>query len=150
MDDNKVFELVKEMNKYLPYEVFNLFYIAEKGIYSILEYLINKENAVLAGELSQELNVSTARIAFLLKKMEMRGLIRKIKPINDKRKTLVLITDKGKNLIIKLKNKLILDMQNLVDKIGIEDIETFIKISKKIKISIGETNLGYLNFQKIL
>lgn len=148
--DDKMLSLIKEINECRPHEIFELFYVSEKGIYAILNYLFEHNTETVAGDLSRDLNISTARVAVLLKKMEFRGFIKKYKSDKDMRKTIVVITNKGKKALNKLKIKLVNEMNALIEKVGIEDIETFLKISKKIKITMSKTNLGYLSFQKII
>ena len=50
---------------------------SQKGIGFVLAYLRNSNGDVIAGDLARELNVSTARIAALLKKMEKSGYIKR-------------------------------------------------------------------------
>lgn len=47
----------------------------KRGFGFLLSYLEQADKEVYAGELSKKLNVSTARIAALLKRMEQDGLI---------------------------------------------------------------------------
>ncbi len=59
----------------MPKSFYNDLDAAKKGVTFILGYLVMSDSEVIAGDLSRKLNVSSARIAALLKKMEQGGLI---------------------------------------------------------------------------
>ena len=71
------------LNK-LPF-IKNLDFCGERAILAFLE----QKNEVNAGDISSFLNVSTARIAVLLKNLEKKDLIKKSSSQTDKRKTIV-------------------------------------------------------------
>lgn len=116
-----------------PFEVFNILDESTQGMKSVLLYLNEVKNKVSAGELSKKLKVSTARIAILIKKLLKNSYINKENDKKDARITIVSITEKGKEFIKKEKEKMINLVEELIKKIGIEDLETFLTISLKIK-----------------
>lgn len=105
-----------------------------QGIGFILMYLYrNQDKEVLSGELASKLNVSTSRISTLLKKIESKGMIvRKSSPI-DCRLTIVEITQKGKEEIIKKQKEGEKMLSQIIDYVGEEDLMEFFRISKKMK-----------------
>lgn len=91
---------------------------------------------MIAKDLAQALHVSTARIATLLNKMEKKDLIKKHNSTKDARKTVIILTKKGEILTTKYKEVLINITIKMIEEVGIEDLEKFIQISKKMKQSI--------------
>ena len=113
---------------------------SEKGFHFVLGYLANAKEEVIAGDLAKKLNVSTARIAVLLKKMESKGVIKKFNSNMDSRKTVVVLTDKGKIIVDEFKETMISTMMEIIHDVGFDEIENFVRISKKIKKSIEGKN----------
>ena len=103
------------------------------GIGFLLVYLQEANHEVIAGELARELNVSTARIAALLRKMEKSGLIVRYHAPADARQTVVEITQAGTEYVDKMREQILRKMELLLEKVGKEDMEEFIRISYKIK-----------------
>lgn len=106
---------------------------SQKGIGFVLVYLQEANHEVIAGDLARELNVSTARIAALLRKMEKSGLIVRYRSAVDARQTVVEITQEGCAYVDKIKEQILVRMELLLEKVGREDMEEFIRISQKIK-----------------
>lgn len=111
---------------------------SQKGIGFVLVYLQEVNHEVIAGELARELNVSTARIAALLRKMEKNGLIVRYRSSEDARQTVVQITQEGSAYVDKMKEQMLMKMELLLEKVGKEDMEEFIRISHKIKEAFDE------------
>lgn len=109
-----------------------------KGSYFALAYLEQAKDEVIAGDLAKELNVSTARIAALLKKMEQNNLIVRSSSPRDARKTVVEITPEGVACINKEKEYILKKTELLLEKVGKADLEEFIRISYRIKVALDE------------
>ena len=63
-------KVVKKIIDINPFDFLDNFSKKSQGMNSILSYLSEKQDVVTAGDLAIKLNVSTARIAVLLKKLE--------------------------------------------------------------------------------
>lgn len=111
---------------------------SQKGIGFVLVYLQESDHEVIAGELAKKLNVSTARISALLRKMEKNGLIVRYRSPVDARQTVVEITEEGNAYVDKMKEQILMKMELLLEKVGKEDMEEFIRISRKIKEAFDE------------
>lgn len=111
---------------------------SQKGIGFILVYLQESDHEVIAGDLARELGVSTARIAALLRKMEKNRLIFRYRSSEDARQTVVQIMQEGSAYVDKMKEQMLMKMELLIEKVGIEDMEEFIRISHKIKEAFDE------------
>lgn len=131
-------KIIDKINKVNPFDFLNLIDKNGQGMNSILSYLKTKKENVTAGELAIQLNVSTARIAVLLKKLEKCNMIvKKISPL-DARVTIVEITEIGEKHIEEETNKSISIMQKILKKVDPKEIEEFIRLATKIKNSIQE------------
>lgn len=131
-------KIIDKINKVNPFDFLNLIDKNGQGMNSILSYLKTKKENVTAGELAIQLNVSTARIAVLLKKLEKFNMIvKKISPL-DARVTIVEITEIGEKHIEEETNKSISIMQKILKKVDPKEIEEFIRLATKIKNSIQE------------
>ena len=64
----------------------------------VLNFLALREDDVLPGEISSEMEVSSARVAATLNSLEKKGLITRQIDRNNRRKILVSITQEGKEL----------------------------------------------------
>lgn len=111
---------------------------SQRGIGFILVYLEEATGEVIAGDLARELNVSTARIAALLKTMEKNGLIIRYRSSADARQTVVEITGEGREYTRQMKEQIIEKAEMLIEKVGKEELEEFIRISRKIKEALEE------------
>lgn len=146
---DQAIQLLKELKNVQPQHFFDKYNIIDKGIFFILGYLAKTNDEVIAGDLAKELHVSTARIATLLKKMESRALIRRYISNEDARKTVVILTEKGRNMVRKMDNNLIEGMMKLINEIGFEDMQEFIRISNKIKIIASQQKNFIIDSTKI-
>lgn len=105
-----------------------------QGSKHALQYLLQEEEMeVTAGMVANELSISTARVAKLINNLSKNGYIDKWNSKKDARVTIVKITEKGKEYIIKEKEDFLKTLELVIDKIGVEDLMEFIRISKKIK-----------------
>lgn len=104
-----------------------------RGEIGVLGYLAFEKDEVLAGILSEKLNVSTARIASILNSLENKGYIKRMEDKNDKRKTLVAITKEGKTLAINTKNEITNKIVKVIKEIGCDEIKEYARIALKIR-----------------
>ncbi|MCH5195554.1 MAG: winged helix-turn-helix transcriptional regulator [Oscillospiraceae bacterium] len=131
-------ELISKICSCRPHGFLGKIDESRRGIGFVLVYLEESDHEVIAGELSRELNVSTARIAALLKSMEKNGLILRERSVSDARHTVVKITQAGIDYVEKLKEQILSEMEFLVEKVGKEELEEFIRISQKIRKALEE------------
>ena len=103
-----------------------------KGEMGILVYLHFIKDGVTSGELSEELSVSTGRVATVLKSLENKGMIVRNSNLTDKRRVHVFITDTGKELVHEKHLEGIARMEKVLEKLGEEDAKEFIRLIKKV------------------
>lgn len=103
------------------------------GMEAILQLLLEADQTVTAGMLSEAMNVSTARMAVLLRKMSEKGLIVKETHALDGRVTVVRLTEHGEAIAGKKREEALRQIGAVIDKVGMERMLEFIRISKEIK-----------------
>lgn len=131
-------KIIDKINKVNPFDFLNLIDKNGQGMNSILSYLKTKKEDVTAGELAIQLDVSTARIAVLLKKLEKLNMVVKRISSKDARVTIVEITPTGLKHIDEETKKSVSIMQKILEKVDPKEIEEFIRLATKIKKSICE------------
>ena len=130
-------KVVKKIMDINPFDFLDNFSKKSQGMNSILSYLSEKQDVVTAGDLAIKLNVSTARIAVLLRKLEKQKLIEKTISPFDGRVTFVSITSAGQKYLNDEIEESITIMKKILEKVDINEINEFIRIANKIKKSIN-------------
>lgn len=125
-----LFQQLKPTSSASLTEVLNEFNRGEVGV---LSYLAFDKDKVTAGELSEKLNVTTARIASILNSLENKEYIKRKEDNLDKRKTLVSITNKGKDLATTTKKEVINKIIKVVEEVGYDEIKDYVRIALKIR-----------------
>ena len=103
-----------------------------QGELFVLNYLITHEKIVHPKELSEKMAVSTARIASLLNHMEGKNLIQRYADKDDNRRVIVILTDTGRQEIHRIRAEVISYVCAMLESLGPEDAEAYIRIQKKI------------------
>lgn len=125
--------LMEELRKCRPQIFLDKIDLTDRGIHFVLGYLIHHNEEVISSDLSNALNVSTARMAKLLNKMEANKLLIKKHSNDDARKTVVVLTQKGIDKALLYKETLVNVTMNLIDQVGYNDLQEFVRISYKMK-----------------
>ncbi|MBO4747805.1 MAG: MarR family transcriptional regulator [Clostridiales bacterium] len=131
--EQEVLELLNEFNSIHPLEFLQHIDMTSMGIGNVLGFLCASGREVTAGEISEYMNVSTARVAVLLKKMSDKELINRRSDPNDKRKVMVSITPKGISAFEEKKKEILLYAGAIVDHFGKEKVEDFIESCRNIR-----------------
>ena len=92
-----------------------------------------EKEPITAGAISEKLGISTARVAVLLKKLEAKGTISRLRDPADARKTLVQLTDSGMEWIQETWKKICDQMGKMIDTIGEERLMEFIEVGIEIR-----------------
>ena len=104
----------------------------------ILIYLYKENDHILVGDLTTELQMSTGRIANILKELERKGYILRIQQREDKRKYEVCLTKSGKNYSRELYADMVANHRALMEQLGETDGEQLLKLSEKV-LQFGKT-----------
>lgn len=103
-----------------------------RGELFVLNYLYDHDTIVHPKELSENLSVSTARIASLLKHMEEKKLVVRMPDPEDSRQIIVHLTSAGARTIQKYKKDLLSYLARTLESLGSDDAREYIRIQKKI------------------
>lgn len=103
-----------------------------RGELFVLNYLYDHDTIVHPKELSENLSVSTARIASLLKHMEEKKLIVRTPDPEDSRQIIVRLTPSGKHTIQKYRKDVLSYLARTLESLGPDDAREYIRIQKKI------------------
>ena len=105
---------------------------ALQGEAFVLHYIMLNDNDVLPSEISDEMNVSSARIAQTLNNIEKKGWItRQIDP-NDRRKILVRLTPEGKTKAEKHHQAVISLAEKMLGLLGEHDAKEYVRITGRL------------------
>lgn len=126
-----------EFSKINPYRCFKSINPNNEGLGFVLAYLYkNRDKTICAGDLAKALNVSTARVAAALKKLEEQQLITREDSKTDSRKTIVNLTDAGVKQTEETGRRLLGFIADVIDYVGTDDLDEYIRISSKINDAI--------------
>lgn len=103
-----------------------------QGEVGTLLYLTFAKDKITSTELAENLDVSLPRVASILNSLEAKKLVQKLVDDTDKRKTVINITQKGKNLVLSKKEEAIINITKIIEKLDEKDINEYIRLVKKI------------------
>ncbi len=103
-----------------------------QGERRILGYLTSERDGLTAGELSKKLNFSTPRVASVLKSLEKKEFIERVRDSKDKRVVVVHITEIGKSFVLEEHDKAMEMLEELLENLGEKDTKELIRILTRI------------------
>lgn len=103
-----------------------------QGESGVLLYLLNNDS-VSQSELSEKLNITMPRVAAIINTLQDKMLVIKKTDLNDKRKTIITITEKGKKDILQKRKRAIIFIESIIKELTDEEIMQYISINKKIE-----------------
>lgn len=98
----------------------------------------DKNKEITAGDISKRFNISTARVAALLKDLEEKKYVVRNKSKNDLRVTIVELTLKGEEEALKIKNRLTDFISKSIKGIDDSMLETFFKVMEMFVSNVKE------------
>ena len=107
-------------------------FLNASGEYSILYLMYHEPDPHSAGEFAERLDLSPGRVANVLKALEKKGLIERNKDPSDGRRTMVTLTQKGREYICQTYTQAIDVYHSLIEEIGEHDTREFLRITKKL------------------
>ena len=103
------------------------------GIGCLMNLLCQTDVPMSAGELSDAMQVSTARIAVLLKKVDAKGLIVRQASPTDARKVMISASEKGRERHAQIFGEMLSFMARVIERCGKDDFEQFIVLSERLR-----------------
>ena len=140
---NQIEMLLARMEKAHPDDFFKKIDDSQAGICAVLRLLQKTGKPITAGKISDVLNISTARVAVLLKKMVAKGLITKEQGVIDGRTTVVHLTESGEKTISELQTEIYNHTAYIIDTVGQERILEFITIAEEIRDASKEPDFKF-------
>ena len=105
---------------------------SNNGMIGVLLLLYRSPESVTAGQISEALHISTARVAVLIKKMVEKGLIIKTAGATDARVAELQITDHGREVIETIQKERRAQLEAAIDQIGMERLLEYFDIAEQI------------------
>lgn len=104
-----------------------------KGEMHMLGHLHMSGGSMMAGEIAKCAEVSTARIAAMIKGCEEKGYVERSSVEGDRRKIKVTLTDKGRDMMIGFYDEAIKNTAQYFEALGPEDTEHLLRIMYKTR-----------------
>jgi DNA-binding MarR family transcriptional regulator len=98
-----------------------------------LQYIAMNGGSVLPGDISSEMNVSSARVAAALNNLESKGLITRRTDKNDRRKVIVEITEDGRIHAENHWNYIVGGAVKFLNLLGEDDAREYVRITGRLK-----------------
>lgn len=148
-------EILEETLKTIAYatrtNILNFFQLNLKGENALLLQLISSAGQSTPGALAECLGVSAARIAAMLRSLELKKLIERVCDEKDKRRITVIITENGRQFVDSVSETIVKRAQTLLEKLGEEDAKEFLRLLKKctgFDENLEETNVENESLQE--
>ena len=104
-----------------------------QGEMAMLGFLTYEKSETNPKELSERFNLSTARVANTLNSLERKEYIKRVHDSIDRRKVMVYITEKGKEVFTETETEALNEFSKLVAYLGEKDSLCLLKIIDKIQ-----------------
>lgn len=102
------------------------------GMIGVLLLLYRSSESVTAGQISEALHISNARVTALIKKMADKDLIYKTTGATDARVTEIHMTDHGREVIKNIQRERRAQLEAIIDQIGMERLLEYFDIADQI------------------
>lgn len=97
-----------------------------------MSYILRHGSMVLPSEISNEMNISSARVAAILNNLENKGFVTRQINKNDRRQILVGITEKGTEFV-EMHNKMVVNSTaRMLEMLGEYDAKELVRIMEKL------------------
>ena len=129
--------MLAELERIHPVAFFRRMDETQAGIGAVLRLLYTSEEEITAGKISEVLNISTARVAVLIRKMAAKGLITKARSSADARVTMVGLTELGVKTVEEMRREMYRQMGLVIDAVGEERLREFLEIAAEIRAAVN-------------
>ena len=103
-----------------------------RGENAVLTYLVRHPAEVRPGELAEKLSLVPGRMTDILKTLEKKGMIRREKDPEDRRRVLVMITPKGIRNVTERREQIRIQYSGLYKALGLDDTVKLIELLAKV------------------
>ena len=127
---------VQELMRLMEYSPSNIFHMPHNNLFRgevfLLNYLNVNGGEAYPYEMSEAMQTSTARIAAAINNMEKKNWVQRKKAEDDRRKTVVYLTDGGREYILDCKNKAVGELTSILRQLGEQDALEYLRICKRL------------------
>lgn len=129
----QILSIFEKIKKDKPTDIFKKISDMDTGVRFVLMLLLESKTEVYASTISEKMNISRARVAVLLKKMQDKNLIIKTPSLSDARIEIIYFTEYGFNYAKTFKEQTMTMINKVIDNFGYENINQFIDMANNIK-----------------
>lgn len=130
--EDLIYDILRNFARFNQAKTFFSFQIYLKGENFLLSYLSDNGGKGTPGKLAEALNVSPARIAAILRSLEIKKLVKRGSDGEDKRRVVVEITEKGTEWVKAARDEITRQAFELFDRLGEQDVMELSRILKKM------------------
>ncbi|MCL1905356.1 MAG: MarR family winged helix-turn-helix transcriptional regulator [Methanomassiliicoccaceae archaeon] len=98
----------------------------------VLNYIKEKDGVVIPSNISEAMEISSARVAAALNSLENKGMVTREIDTEDRRRIIVKITAKGEERAEEHRKMLIGYIKDTLTALGEDDAREFVRITKKM------------------
>ena len=109
-----------------------------RGKNMALALISKNKGSIYPKDIEQKMGISSARVSKIIKGLEEKKLVIRKPDKEDKRKTLVVLTDRGKKFENLRKEKINFILTSMLELLGEEDGPDFVRIIEKIEKSMPQ------------
>lgn len=103
-----------------------------RGENAVLTYLVHHSTEIHPSELAEKLSLVPGRMTDILNTLEKKGMIRREKDPEDRRRVLVMITPKGIRNVTERREQIRMQYSGLYEALGLEDTIKLIELLGKM------------------
>ena len=103
-----------------------------RGENAVLTYLVHHSTEIHPSELAEKLSLVPGRMTDILNTLEKKGMIRREKDPEDRRRVLVMITPKGIRNVTERREQIRMQYSGLYEALGLEDMIKLIELLVKV------------------
>ncbi len=103
-----------------------------RGENAVLTWLVRQQEDVHPGDLAEKLSLVPGRMTDILKTLEKKGMIRRERDPEDRRRVLVRITPKGARSVTERREQIRVQYSGLYEALGLDDTVKLIELLHKV------------------
>lgn len=132
-------EILKTFENLNSENILNKLNVSFKGESAILMLLNEYGGKSTPGKLCERIDFTAARLSAIIKSLENKGFVERIKNDEDKRSSIVALTNSGYEHFLCLQKEIISNALTIIEQLGEEDVCEFLRIMKRL-VKIANTS----------
>ncbi len=136
---DEIIYVQKQFHRVRPQKALESISKNDMGFYAAIRYLHMSDDEVNAVDISKFMEISSARMAILLKKLESKGLIEKGVSKKDARAVSIKLSPEGIKLAEEMREHMHTVLGRVIDEIGFSDLKFVLETLERIKEILNES-----------